>query len=220
MSDVFNPPKGILMKSLVERRRALTAAVAASALASGPALAESQYGYATAPTTTVTASARVNLVVNVAKLILLRVGSTTTGGDTLSWTSSYDIPSSPVTGNNQDYAWTGAGPAAGLGVTAPPPLLASAWTNSSGGGSLSYVATPFAAGGPALSDISVASGASTGYGLTHPLPAALATASTTASAFPPNAIANANWTYTLGGTPAGWTAGTYSSTITYTATSV
>ena len=88
--------------------RLLAISLATLTLAAGPvAMAESQYGYATAPATIVTATARVNLAINVPKLILLRVGSTTAGGDTLTWNSSFDIPPTPAIGNNQNYAWTG-----------------------------------------------------------------------------------------------------------------
>lgn len=201
-------------------RRIAAVGAAALVLTGGPtAMAESQYGYATAPATTVTATARVNLAITVPKLILLRVGSTTAGGDTLNWTSGFDIPPTPVVGNNQDYAWSGAAPVATTS-TNPAAVLASAWTNATGGGSLSYTASAFGAGGPVLGNITVTSGASTGTLLNHPLPATLATASTTPTAFAANTLVNSNWSYALAGTPASWQSGAYTSTIVYTATSL
>jgi hypothetical protein len=200
-------------------RRILAVSLAALALASGSAaIAESQYGYATATGATVTATARVNLSIVVPKLILLRVGTTTTGGDTLSWTADFGITPTPTVANNQNYAWTGAAPTTTTGTN--PAVLASAWTNSSTGGSLSYVATDFAAGGPTLGNITVSSVTGSGAALNHPLPAALATASTTSTSFAANTLANSNWTFALAGTPATWRAGTYTSTVTYTATAL
>ncbi|MDH6170602.1 hypothetical protein M2282_005777 [Variovorax boronicumulans] len=199
--------------------RLLVISAAALALVGGPAMAESQYGYTTTVGAQVTATARVNLSIVVPKLILLRVGSTTAGGDTLGWTSGFDIPPTPVANSNQNYAWSGAAPVATTSAN-PGALLASAWTNSSGGGDLSYTATAFGTGGPTLANITVTSAASTGAALNHPLPAALATASTTVTHFNPNALSNSNWTYALAGTPGTWQAGTYTSTVTYTATSL
>ena len=107
--------------------------------------------------------------------------------------------------------------AAGTGTTANPAAISAfAWTNSSGGGSLAYAATAFAAGGPTLGDITVTSAT----GLAHPAPAVLATASTGATAFARNTLATGSWSFALGGTPAAWTAGQYTSTVTYTATSL
>ena len=194
----------------------LAAVAAALALASGAALAESQYGYASSGTGTVTATARVNLSVTVPKLILLRVGSANTTLDTLSWTAALTIPAVPTTpanGNDQFVNWDGAAPGAGS-VTNPGAVSVWAWTNSSGGGSLNYAATAFAANGPVLGDIAVASGA----GLAHP-GTALA-ASGTAVTFARNAVQTGSWTDSLGGTPASWVAGAYMSTVTDTATSI
>jgi len=199
--------------------RLLAVSAAALAFVGGSAMAESQYGYTTTTGTQVTATARVTLSIVVPKLILLRVGSTITGGDTLSWNAGFNIPPTPTVGNNQDYAWTGAAPAPAT-ITNPGALLASAWTNSSGGGDLSYTATAFGAGGPTLANITVTSAAATGAALNHPLPATLAATSTTVTHFNPNALSNANWSYALSGSPGTWTPGTYNSTVTYTATSL
>ena len=182
------------------------------------ALAESTYGYNAAGTGVVTANARLNLVINVPKLILLRVGSSGATVDTLTWNSGITWVTAPATltdGDNQATNWDGTAP--GTGTTANPAAISAfAWTNSSGGGSLAYAATAFGAGGPALGDITVASAP----GLAHPAPSPLAATSTGATAFARNTLATGSWSFALGGTPAAWTAGQYTSTVTYTATSL
>lgn len=181
------------------------------------ALAESTYGY-NAAGTGVAANARLNLVINVPKLILLRVGSSGATVDTLTWNSGITWVTAPATltdGNNQATNWDGTAP--GTGTTANPAAISAfAWTNSSGGGSLAYAATAFGAGGPALGDITVTSAS----GLVHPAPSPLAAASTGATVFARNTLATGSWSFALGGTPAAWTAGQYTSTVTYTATSL
>ena len=67
------------------------------ALAGANAMAESQYGSGTG---TITAQARVNLSVTVPKLILLRVGSTDTTIDTVTWASTLSIPPVPTAPQN------------------------------------------------------------------------------------------------------------------------
>ena len=180
------------------------------------ALADSTYGY-NAAGTGVAANARLNLVINVPKLILLRVGSSGATVDTLTWNSGLTWVTAPATltdGDNQATNWDGAAPT--VTITNPADVSAFAWTNSSGGGSLAYAATPFAAGGPTLGDITVASAP----GLAHPAPSPLAATSTGATAFARNTLATGIWSFALGGTPAAWTAGQYTSTVTYTATSL
>ena len=181
------------------------------------ALAESTYGY-NAAGTGVAANARLNLVINVPKLILLRVGSSGATVDTLTWNSGITWVTAPATltdGDNQATNWDGTAP--GTGTTANPAAISAfAWTNSSGGGSLAYAATAFGAGGPTLGDITVTSAP----GLAHPTPSPLAATSTGATAFARNTLATGIWSFALGGTPAAWTAGQYTSTVTYTATSL
>ncbi len=196
----------------------LAAVAAALALASGAALAESQYGYlGSGGAAAVTAQARVNLSVTVPKLILLRVGTAGATQDNLLWTVPLTIPTAPaslVDGSNQAATWTGAAPGVGT-ITNPAAVSVWAWTNSSGGGSLNYAATAFApTGGPALGDIAVASAT----GLAHP--SAVLAAAGSAVTFTRNAVQTGSWTYSLGGTPASWAAGAYTSTVTYTATSI
>jgi len=193
------------------------AAGAALALAAGMALAESQYGYGTgAPA--VTAQAHLNLSVTVPKLILLRVGAQTGTGDTLSWTAPITWATAPTVtaGDNQAANWDGTAPTLGT-VTNPAAVPVSAWTNSSGGGSLTYTAAAFApTGGPLLANIGVSSGA----GLAHPGGATLVATGAAASTFVPSAVATGTWTFSLTGTALTWTPGTYTTVITYTATSV
>ena len=181
------------------------------------ALAESTYGY-NAAGTGVVANARLNLVINVPQLILLRVGSSGATVDTLTWNSGITWVTAPGTltdGDNQATNWDGTAP--GTGTTANSAAVSAfAWTNSSGGGSLAYAATAFAAGGPTLGDITVTSDP----GLVHPTPVALATDSTGPATFTKNALATGTWRFALGGTPDTWTAGQYTSQITYTATSL
>ncbi len=183
------------------------------------ALAESTYGYSPSGTGTITASARLNLVINVPKLILLRVGGDGTAITDLIWNAGPTwsgapgtLPASDV--SNQATTWDGAAPT--VTITNPADVSAFAWTNSLGGGSLAYAATSFTAGGPTLGDITVTSAA----GLAHPAPAVLDIASTGATAFARNTLATGSWSFALGGTPAAWTAGQYTSTVTYTATSL
>ena len=182
------------------------------------ALAESTYGYNAAGTGVVTANARLNLVINVPKLILLRVGSSGATVDTVTWNSGLTWVTAPATltdGNNQATNWDGTAP--GTGTTANPAAISAfAWTNSSGGGSLAYAAIPFTAGGPTLGDITVTSAP----GLAHPDPSPLAATSTGTTFFARNTLATGTWSFALGGTPTAWTAGQYTSQITYTATSL
>ena len=186
------------------------------------ALAESTYGYNAAGTgvTGVAANARLNLVINVPKLILLRVGSSGATVDTLTWNSGITWATAPATltdGDNQATNWDGTAP--GTGTTAnPADISAFAWTNSSGGGSLAYDAAAFGAGGPTLGDITVTS--ASGFGLVHPDPSPLAATSAGPTVFARNTLATGSWSFALGGTPAAWTAGQYTSQITYTATSL
>ena len=186
------------------------------------ALAESTYGYSAAGTGVVTANARLNLVINVPKLILLRVGSSGATVDTLTWNSGITWMTAPATltdGDNQATNWDGAAPT--VTITNPAAVSAFAWTNSSGGGSLAYAATPFTAGGPTLGDITVTSAPGTSaYGLVHPTPNPLAAAGTGATVFAKNTLATGSWSFALGGSPVTWPAGQYTSQITYTATSL
>lgn len=203
------------------KMKALTAAIGL-VLASGAAMAESTYGYNSTGVGVVTATARVNLAVNVPKLILLKVG--TAGGalanvDTLTWNATFSIPAAAtvpsVTGSNVGVTWSGAAPTSPA-LTNPGALAVSAWSNSAGS-TVNCSATGLGNGttGPGLGDITVSAGAGT---LPHPGANLGACAATPAMAA--NTVVTANWAYSLGGTPATWLAGAYTGAITYTATSL
>ena len=194
---------------------------AALAAASGVAVAESSYGYQSSGTGAVRATARVNLAVTVPKLILLRVGSQT-AVDEITWTNTPSWSTSPTTlvdGNNQAANWDGVAPS--LSITSTTNALAVyAWHNGgAAGATLTFTGIDFTpAGGPTLTNITVADTAlGTGTAIAHP-GANLGTA--TAQNLTTNTLYSRTWTYTLGGTPASWAAGTYSGSVTYTATTL
>ena len=191
-------------------QRMLAVSITGFALSCGPALAESQYGSGTG---TITAQAKVNLSVTVPKLILLRVGSTNTTVDTVTWTSSLSIPGVPTTPqasvNNTQVDWNGSAPTVAT-TSAASTLTVYAWTNAGSGTINCAVGAWNATGGPANADFTVTTTGS----LPHPGANLGACASTS---FTPNLVATGTWAYTLGGTPANWAANTYTNTITYTA---
>lgn len=188
------------------------------ALFSGTSMAESTYGYNAAGAGTVLATARVNLSVTVPKLILLKVGTAGATIDTLSWTLGYSIPATPtvpsVTGDSVAVTWNGAAPTSPA-MTNPAALAVSAWTNAATTSTVNCAMGAWTgpAGGPANADFAIAT---TGT-LTHPGLNLNACAATT---FAKNVVATGTWAYSLGGTPSGWPAGTYTNTITYTATGI
>jgi hypothetical protein len=184
-------------------------------------VAESQYGYASSGVGPVRAQANVKLKVTVPKLILLRVGSQT-AVDEITWTNTPSWSTSPTTlvdGNNQAANWDGVAPS--LSITSTTNALAVyAWHNGgAAGATLTFTGTAFTpAGGPTLTNITVADTAlGTGTAIAHP-GANLGTA--TAQNLTTNTLYSRTWTYTLGGTPASWAAGTYSGSVTYTATTL
>ena len=131
-----------------------------------PAMAESQYGSGTG---TITAQAKVNLSVTVPKLILLRVGSTNTTVDTVTWTSTLSIPGVPTTPlasvNNTNVDWNGAAPTVAT-ASAAATLTVYAWTNAGAGTINCAVGAWNATGGPANADFTV----TTTGNLPHPGP--------------------------------------------------
>jgi hypothetical protein len=192
---------------------------AAMALGAASASAEASYGYQSSGAGAVTATARVGLSVQVAKLILLRVGSTNSTVDTLSWTATVGTGAgltAPLTsgGASTNAPWTGAAPT--ITPSADPAALdVFAWTNASGSTlTCSTGAGWNNPGGPAFTDFTVTTG---GSAPNHP-GANLgcgATANLTA-----NNLYAGTWAYALGGTPANWLAGTYTATVTYTASAL
>ena len=200
-----------------KQMKALTIALGTSmALASGAAMAESTYGYNSTGVGVVTATARVNVSVTVPKLILLRVGSAGATIDTLSWTTGLSIPAGSlvpsVTADNAAVAWDGVAPTATTS-TNPAALAVYAWSNFAGT-TVNCAATPITAGGPTLANFTVTA---TG---TLPHPGANLGACAATAAIAANTVATGTWAYALGGAPGTWTAGAYSSVITYTATSL
>lgn len=192
----------------------ISLALAALAFAATSAQAESQYGYSSAGTGTVTATAKVNLSVTVAKLILLRVGSTNTTQDTASWTfggSIPAVPTAPANGNNTNVNWDGTAPTISASAT-PAALQVYAWTNATSPTINCAMGTwTGPSGGPANANFTITV---TGT-LPHPGANLGACASTALTA---NTLLSGTWQYALGGTPASWPAGVYTNTITYTAT--
>ena len=182
----------------------------------GSALADSQYGSSTTGTN-VTAQANVKLSVAVPKLILLRVGSTNTTIDTVSWTTSFSIPAvptAPVVGNNTSVDWNGAAPTSTLNT--PAALTVYAWTNA-GTGTLTCAAPTWvpATGGPANTDFTVTV---TG---TLPHPGTNLACGAASATIPSNSVATGTWAYGLASaSAASWKAGSYTAQVIYTATGV
>lgn len=214
------------MSKPIMKQLALTLG-AGLAIASGAALAESTYGYNSAGTGTVTATARVNVTVSVPKLILLRVGADNTTVDTLAFTAVLNpgipggITAAAITtagnGSNLPSGWSGAAPV--FGAPTAQSLTAYTWTNSSGGGQLGLsTVVNTTLGGITPTDITVTATAGVGTMPTHP-----ANTATNANigVFTRNTVHSATWAYGIAAaTLAGAAAGTYSQTITYTATSL
>lgn len=202
------------------------AAAAGFALASGSAMAEATYGYNSTGAGTVIATARVNVIVNVPRLILLRVGADSTAVDTLTFNAAFSgIPggitaaalTTAGTGNSLASPWSGAAPT--FSAPATQALTASAWTNSSGGGQLGLASTVTTAlAGISPTDITVVPTAGAGALPAHP--------GTTASnanigTFTRNTVHSASWAYGISAASlAAAAAGTYAQTTTYTATSL
>lgn len=202
------------------------AAVALASLAIGTAQAESQYGYSAAADAQVSAQANVDIQLTVPRLILLRVGSSGDTVDTVSFQAALDtgIPggvdvASIADGTNQATGWNGTAPAFVPNATGAT-LRAFAWTNSNGGGSLTGTSTGgfIGNGAPSASAITVSSAVVTGAGLAHP---GANVETFTPVTFARNTLLASDWTYAIDGAAlAGISAGTYTQTVTYTATTL
>ena len=202
------------------------ASAAAASLVGGNAMAESTYGYNAAGAGPVIATARVNIVVNVPRLILLRVGADSTTVDTLTFNAGFaGIPggitasalTTAGTGNSLASPWSGAAPT--FAAPATQALTAFAWTNSPNGGQLglaSVVTTALGSISPA--SITVAATAGAGTLPTHP---ATTADNANIGTFTRNTVHSASWAYGISAaTLAAAAAGTYAQTTTYTATSL
>lgn len=195
-------------------------------LASGFAQAESTYGYNATGAGPVVATARVTVNVTVPRMILLRVGTSGATVDALNFAASLGIPGG-LTAAAVTLAGTGDSLASGWdGATAPTftaptaqSLVASAWTNSTGGGQLglaTVVNTALAGLSPASITVTPTAGAGA-------LPAHPANTATNANfgTFARNVVHSASWAYSVSAVALGAAdPGSYSQETTYTATSL
>lgn len=206
--------------------RSLLSAVVVGILAfeGSNAMAESTYGYNAAGTGPVTATARLNVTVNVPLLILLRVGSAALPVDTLTFnaTVSGGIPGGPAAltaGSNQAATWNGTAPTF-VATAATNSVTAFGWTNSTGGGRVTCaVTTPFT-GSLTGASVTVASTPIANGGLAHP-GADTACGAGPQTTFARNTLVSSTWTYSV--SAAGLTAatpGANTETVTYTATTL
>lgn len=197
---------------------ALALGAALAVACTGQVLAESQYGYSSTGSGSVTATATVKLSVVVPKLILLKVGSSNGVQDTVSWTTALTIPPTPgttptTTANNTVVPWNGtAAPTAATTATGNV-VNVSAWTNATNANINCAMGTWVGTGGPGNADFEVTTAGS----LPHPGGNLGACASTTINS---NTLLTGTWTYALTGTPTSWKAGTYTNSVVYTATGV
>ncbi len=201
------------------------------ALCGTSALAEQTIGIQT-PAVLATATARVNLRVVVTKIIVLRVGDA--AGTVSDVTLRLEPPVAGILGNSLAYGGAipptlFSNPSTVNPISATGTLTVGAWTNGSGGGTLTCAlgvlggATPFAtgptaAGVPGTDDITVTDGVGA-TDLQHPGTGTL-TACDGATNSPINflTVYGGTFTYGITGTLNALAAGTYGNTITYTAT--
>ncbi len=196
--------------------RLLTAtAAAAAALLSTQALhAESTYGYNSAGTGAVSATARVNVNVSIPKLIMLRVGSAGASVDNVDIALT---PSSSTFGNgdSQGFAWDGSAPTFTASTVAG--LNAFAWTNASGATLTGAVSTPDT-GTTGLTAASILVSANAADSLQHP---GANTGGFTTQPIPANTLQTGTWTYSVdAAAAAAASAGAFSQTVTYTASAL
>jgi hypothetical protein len=196
----------------------VAAAAALTVLGHPGAHAESTYGYS--PTGgAVSASAKVNIQVNVPKLILLRVGTSGATIDTVTL-SALPNPGIPggvaaaalTAGNSQASDWDGTAPV--LAAAPSAAVSAFAWTNATGAvlnGALTGLASPAGVTGTMI--IVASSGA-----LEHP---GNNLANNVTKNFGPNAVATGTWTYSITSADlATVPAGQYTGQMTYTASAL
>ena len=197
---------------------------AAAALASGAAMAESTYGYDSAGTGTVSATAKLDITVTVPKLILLRVGTSDNTVDvaTLTATLNTGIPggiANPLTaGNSQASGWDGTAPV--WSTASSSNVQAWAWTNSTGGGKVDAAVTTAFLGtsGLTAADITVASTAVLGGGLAHP---GTDTGTNVTTSFARNTVVSSTWVFSIAPAAlANVVGGSNTERMTYTATSL
>jgi hypothetical protein len=180
----------------------------------GPAVstaAESQYGYTTATSSKVTAQARVNITVNIPKLILLQVGSGKTSIDTvtMSMTPSIPAPTVPAAGSYAHVNRPGAEPAF-TGANRNR-VAVSVWTNSPSGGSVGCPATTSLPAAGALGGSYLAAAVELSSSI-----AGTSCSAATMTSFGTNTAVNID----TAGLSAAAMVGSHTETVTYTATSL
>ncbi|HZF96650.1 MAG TPA: hypothetical protein VEY92_00100 [Pseudoxanthomonas sp.] len=193
--------------------------IATLLLPCGRAAAESVFTVIPPGVNAATGAANVDVRVIVPTLILLRVGSSNASGgtsviDTLNFNLAGFIPGlgnlSPS--NNNPIAWNGAPP----GFAAPQQTVnVSFYSNAATNRINCSIGAWTPAGGPALSAITVAVTNIMGN-MPHPGTNLGACAQTTL----PRLVNSATWRFTLGGSPNILASGTYSTVITYTASTL
>ena len=196
----------------------LISAVVGSALmfASIGSKADSSYGYNAAGTGSVKATANVKITVNIPLLVLLRVGSSAGTIDNLIFNASPSAPTGiSADGDSLAIDWDGTAPVFVATAGTPVTLKAYGWTNAVKGAELSCTETNDFPTGFAATDITVASAGT----LIHP--GANGACAGPATPFGANTVATSDWTYGVNATAlAAAPAGSYSQTITYTATTL
>jgi hypothetical protein len=197
-------------------------AAATLAVAGGSAVAESQYGYDAAGTATVTAKGDLNIKVNVPKLVLLKIGTSSGTVDDATISGTFGtVPGGGATladGSNVATDWDGTAPSfAAAGSSSP--VQVRAWTNAIGGGSLAgTVQTAFPITGMDAMVTVANSAPAAGGSLVHP-GANLATS--TPTTFTRNTLVGSLWTFRISAANLlTLPAGSYSQLMRYTATTL
>jgi len=201
------------------RWKAAAAAAAIAMLAGGAAQAEGSYGYDTAGTGAVSATATVKITVTTPKLIVLRVGAPATQ-TSVDFALSPSIPATPTlpttTGNSQAVTWNGAAPT--FTQNAVGAVAAYLWHNNSGDAQLTCGVTTAFTSTLTSADVLVASGA-TANTLNHP--GTDTACGSTINTLARNTVWLGSWTYSLKPSVLTSTvAGADSEVVTYTATTL
>lgn len=191
-------------------------------VASGAAMAESQYGYSADGTGTVSARADLNVVVNVPKLLLLRVGASGGAPSTVNLNGAFTgIPGGVAVLNDGSFQASGWNDTAPVFSAATNSVAVRVWTNNSTGGAVSAaVVTPFSETGL---DAKVAVGRTldVGGGISHPWATLADPGTNPTTTFARNSVIGSNWTFSITAADlATLSAGSYTQVMRYTATSL
>jgi len=183
-------------------------------LASGSAVADSTYGYDTNAANNVTATANLRVPVSIPKLILLRVGSSSTTVDAVTFNATPNIPTLPAVaavGASQAATWDGTAPTFSATPTGAV-VSAYLWHNATAGATLSCSATTAFTSGLTAADITVSSGA----GMAHP--GANTACGTPTTPLARSTVHTGTWTYGISAAAmANAAAGSDFEIVTYTA---